>query len=80
MHRNNPFIILDEELFQGVNDSSNTTGFTKLARGDMKEHVSSGEREQEDPENISWEVTSSYAPLPLRRSSFKLKKMSYYLT
>ena len=80
VHRNNPFIILDEELFQGVNDSSNTTGFTKLAREDMKEHVSSGEREQEDPENISWEVTSSYAPLPLRRSSFKLKKMSYYLT
>ena len=80
MHRNNPFIILDEELFQGVNDSSNTTGFTKLARGDMKEHVSSGEREQEDPENISWEVTSSYAPLPLRGSSFKLKKVNYYLT
>ena len=80
VHRNNPFIILDEELFQGVNDSSNTTGLTKLAREDMKEHVSSGEREQEDPENISWEVTSSYAPLSLRGSSFKLKKINYYLT
>ena len=78
MYRNNPFIILDGELFQGMNDSSNTTGFAKLAREDMKEHVSSGKREQEDPENP--EVTSSYAPLPLKGSSFKLKKMNYCLT
>ena len=28
MYRNDPFIILDEELFQGMNDSLNTTGFT----------------------------------------------------
>ena len=28
------------------------------------------------PENISWEVTSSCAPLPSRGNSFKLKKMS----
>ena len=39
-------------------------------------HVSSGERQQEDPENTSWQVTSSYAPLPSRGSSFKLKKMN----
>ena len=32
MYRNDPFIILDEELFQGMNDSLNTTGFTQLAR------------------------------------------------
>ena len=76
MYRNNPFIILDEELFREINDSLNTSGFTQLAREVMKEHVSSGERQQEDPENISWEVTSSYAPLPSRGSSFKLKKMN----
>ena len=28
MYRNHPFIILDEELFQGMNDSLYTTGFT----------------------------------------------------
>ena len=64
MYRNHTFIILDEELFQEMNDSLNTSGFTQLAREVMKEHVSSSERQQEDPENISWEVTSSYAPLP----------------
>ena len=32
----------------------------------MKEHVTRRERQQEDPENISWEVISSYAPLLLR--------------
>ena len=42
----------------------------------MKEHVSSGERQQEDPENTSWGVTSSYASLPSRGSAFKLKKMN----
>ena len=52
-----------------------TVGFTQLAREGIKEHVSSDERQQEDPENISWEVTSSYAPLP-RGSSFKLKQMN----
>ena len=44
----------------------------------MKEDVSSGERQQEDPENISWEVISSYAPFPSRGNSFKLKKMSLF--
>ena len=73
MYRNHPFMILDEELFQEMKDSLNTTGFTQLAREGMKEHVSSGERQQEDPENISWEVTASYAPLRSRGSSFKLK-------
>ena len=43
MYRNHSFIILDEELFQGMNDSSNTTGFTQLAREGIKEHVSSDE-------------------------------------
>ena len=76
IYRNHPFIILHEELFQEMNDSLNTSGFTKLAREVMKEHVSSGERQQEDPENISWEVISSYAPLLSRGSSFKLKKMN----
>ena len=76
MCRNHPFIILEEELFQGMNDSLNTTGFTQLAREGIKEHVSSDGRQQEDPENISWEVTSSYAPLPSRGSSFKFKKMN----
>ena len=33
-------------------------------------------RQQEDPENISLEVTSSHAPLPSRGSSFQLKKMN----
>ena len=80
MYRNHPFIILDEELFQGMNDSSNTTGFTQLAREGMNEHVSSGERLQEDPETISWEVTSSYAPLSSRESSFFLKKMNLLST
>ena len=56
MYRNHPFIILDEELFLGMNDSLNTTGFTQLAREGIKEHVSSDGRQQEDPENISWEV------------------------
>ena len=42
----------------------------------MKEHVSTDEQQQKDPENISWEVTSSYAPLPSRGSSFKLTKMN----
>ena len=79
MYRNHPFIILDEELFQGMNDSLNIRGFTQLAREGIKgikEHVSSDEWQQEDPENISLEVTSSYAPLPSRGSSFKLKKMN----
>ena len=40
-YRNHPFIILDEELFQGMNDSLNTTGFTQLATEGVKEHVSS---------------------------------------
>ena len=79
MYRNHPFIILDEELSQGMNDSLNTAGFTQLPpegiKG-IKEHVSSDEWQQEDPENISLEVTSSYAPLPSRGSSFKLKKMN----
>ena len=56
--------------------SLNTTGFTQLAREGIKEHVSSDEQKQEDPENISLEVTSSYALLPSRGSSFKLKKMN----
>ena len=68
-------IILDEELCQRMNDRLNPTGFTQLAREGIKEHVSSDEQQQEDPENIIWEVTSSNAPLPSRRSSFKLKKM-----
>ena len=59
-----------------MNDRLNTTGFIQLAREGVKEHVSSDERQQEDPESISWEVTSSYAPLPSRGSSFKLKKMN----
>ena len=41
MYRNHPFIILDEQLFQGRNDSLNTTSFTQLAREVIKEHVSS---------------------------------------
>ena len=61
MYRNHPFIILDEDLFQGMNNRLNTTGFTQLPRDGKKEHISSDERQQEDPENISWEVTSSYA-------------------
>ena len=32
MYRNHPFIILDEELLQGMNDRLNTTGFTQLMR------------------------------------------------
>ena len=47
----------DEELFQGMNDSLNTTGFTQLPREGIKEHVSSDERQQEDPDKISCEVT-----------------------
>ena len=46
MYRNHPFIILDEERFQGMNDSLNTTGFTQLTREGVngtKEHVSSDE-------------------------------------
>ena len=76
MYRNHPVIILDEELFQGVNDSLNTTGFTQLAREGMNKHVTSRERQQQDPENISWEVTSSYAPLPSRESNFTFKKVN----
>ena len=68
------FIILD--LLQGMNDSLNTTGFTQSVREGMKEHLSSGERQQEDPENIGSEVISSYASFPSRKGSFKLKKMS----
>ena len=59
MYGNHPFIILDKEIFQGMSDSLNTTGFTQVASEGMKEHASSGERQQEDPEdpeNISWEV------------------------
>ena len=33
MYRNHPFIILDEELFQGMNDRLNNTGFIQLERG-----------------------------------------------
>ena len=76
MYRNHPFIILDEELLQGMNDRLNTTGFTQLMRESIKEHVSSDEQQQEDPENISWKVTSSYAPLPPRGSCFNLKTMN----
>ena len=47
----------DEELFQGMNDSLNTTGFTQLPREGIKEHDSSDEPQQEDPDNISCEVT-----------------------
>ena len=47
-----------------MNDSLNTIGFTQLAREGIKEHVSSDERQEEDPENVIWEVTLSYAPLP----------------
>ena len=50
MYRNHPFIILYEDLFQGMNDCLNTTGFTPLMREGIKEHVSSDERQQEDPE------------------------------
>ena len=32
MYRYHPFIILDEELFQEMNDSSSITGFTQLSR------------------------------------------------
>ena len=78
MYRNHPFIILDEEIFQGMNDNLNATGFTQLAGEGIKEHVSSDERQQEDPENISWEMTSSYAPLPSIGSNFKLKKMNLF--
>ena len=59
-----------------MNDSLNTTGFTQLAREGMNKHVTSRERQQQDPENISWEVTSSDAPLPSRESSFIFKKMN----
>ena len=59
-----------------MNDSLNTIGFTQLAREGIKEHVSSDERQEKDPENIIWEVTLSYAPLPWRGSSFKLRKMN----
>ena len=31
MYRNHPFIILDEELFQGMNDSLNTNGFYSVS-------------------------------------------------
>ena len=78
MYRNHPFIILDEERFQAMNDSLNTIGFTQLAREGIKgikEYVSCDERQQEDPENVSLEVISSYAPLPSRESAFKVKKM-----
>ena len=44
----------------------------------MKDDVSSGEWQQEDPENISWEVISSCVPLPSRENSFKLKKMNLF--
>ena len=40
-----------------MNDSLNTTGFTELPREGIKEHVSSDERQQEDPDKISFEVT-----------------------
>ena len=43
MYRNHPFIILDEELFQRMNGSLNTTSSTQLAREGIKcikEHVS----------------------------------------
>ena len=53
MYRNYPFIILDEQLFQRMNDSFNTAGFTQLAREGIKEYVSSDERQQEDPEHIT---------------------------
>ena len=33
MYRSHPFIILDEELFQGMNDRLNNTGFIQLERG-----------------------------------------------
>ena len=33
VYRNHPFIILDEELFQGMNDRLNNTGFIQLERG-----------------------------------------------
>ena len=47
-----------------MNDSLNTTGFTQVAREGIKEHVSSDEWQEENPENIIWKVISSYAPLP----------------
>ena len=75
MYRNHPFIILNEELFQPMNDSLNTIGFTQLAREGIKEHVSCDERQQEDPGNVSLEMISSYAPLPSTESAFKVKKM-----
>ena len=59
-----------------MNDSSSTTGFTQLAREGMKDYVSTGQPQQEDLEKSSWEVTSSYASLSSRGSSFKLKKMN----
>ena len=70
MYRNHPFIILDEELIQGVSDNLNITGFSQLAREDMKEHVSSDERQQEDPENKSWEVPSSLCIIAVKRKYF----------
>ena len=70
MYRNHPFIILDEEIFQGMNDNLNATGFTQLAGEGIKEHVSSDERQQEDPENISWEVPSSLCIIAVKRKYF----------
>ena len=55
---------------------SSTTGFTQLAREGMKDYFSTGQPQQEDLEKLSWEVTSSYASLSSRESSFKLKKMN----
>ena len=61
-----------------MNDCLNTTGFTQLTIEGIKENVSNDERQQEDPENITWEAASSYATLPSRGGSFKLKKMNWF--
>ena len=48
MQRNHPFIILDE-IFQGMNDISNPTGFTQLASEGIKNHGCRGKWQKEDP-------------------------------
>ena len=60
-----------------MNGCLNTTGFTQSTIEGIKENVSNDERLQEDPEFITWEVASSYATLPSRGGSFKLKKMNW---
>ena len=56
-----------------MNDISNPTGFTQLASEGIKNHGCRGKWQKEDPQNICWDVASSYAPFLSRGSSFELK-------